>query len=69
MHVNYRKVSRSNGYFTGDSLRYLEGRSLDGYILNKKHVSLMKSKGKDRPYSKDKFFYDLEGYQFCMSSR
>jgi len=33
------KVSGDNGYFTGENLRYLEERSLDGYIPNKKQAS------------------------------
>ena len=33
------KVSSDNGYFTGENLRYLEERSLDGYIPNKKQAS------------------------------
>ncbi len=52
------KVSSDNGYFNGKNLRYLEGREFDGYIPNKKQASLMKGKGKDKPYSKDKFLYD-----------
>jgi transposase len=55
------KVSADNGYFTGDNLRYLEEKKLDGYIPDGNLATKMKgNKRNDSLYSKDKFEYDGE---------
>lgn len=55
------KVSADNGYFTGDNLRYLEEKKLDGYIPDGNLATEMKgNKRNDSLYSKDKFGYDEE---------
>lgn len=52
-------IPADNGYFSGENLRYLEKKNLDGYIPNKKQASKFKGeKCKNKPYSKDKFAYD-----------
>jgi len=59
------KVSSDNGYFSGENLRYLEQKGLDGYIPDSKQAQEQKGKKvEDRPYSKDKFAYDEEKDQF-----
>ena len=53
------KVSADNGYFTGDNLRYLEEKELDGYIPDANLATEMNGKKRnDSLYSKDKFGYD-----------
>ncbi|MBW6470925.1 MAG: transposase, partial [Methanosarcinaceae archaeon] len=55
------KVSADNGYFTGDNLRYLEEKKLDGYIPDNNLATEMKgNKRNNNLYSKDKFGYDEE---------
>lgn len=51
-------IPADNGYYGGENLHYLEEKGSDGYIPHKKQSSQMKGKGKDNPYSKDKFSYD-----------
>jgi len=59
------QITADNGYFSGESLRYLEKKGLDGYIPNKKQASKHKrKKSEDKPYSKDKFTYDLVTDEF-----
>jgi transposase len=59
------KMSSDNGYFSGENLRYLEQKGLDGYIPDSKQAQEQKGKKvEDRPYSKDKFAYDEEKDQF-----
>jgi transposase len=59
------KMSSDNGYFSGENLRYLEQKGLDGYIPDSKQAQKQKGKKvEDRPYSKDKFAYDEEKDQF-----
>jgi len=59
------KMSSDNGYFSGENLRYLEQKGLDGYIPDSKQAQEQKGKKvEDRPYSKDKFAYDEENDQF-----
>jgi len=59
------KASMDNGYYGGPNLRYLEEKGLDGYIPDSKQAQKMKGKKvKDGTYSKDKFEYDEEKYQF-----
>jgi transposase len=59
------KVSSDNGYFSGENLRYLEQKGLDGYIPDSKQAQEQKGKKvEDRPYAKDKFAYDEERDQF-----
>ena len=53
------KLGFDNGYFSGANLRYLEEKSLDGYIPDGKQAGEMKgNKPKMSPFSKDSFDYD-----------
>jgi len=59
------KVSSDNGYFSGENLRYLEQRGLNGYIPDSKQAQEQKRKKVEGgPYAKDKFAYDVEKDQF-----
>lgn len=64
-------IPADNGYFSGENLRYLEEKGLDGYIPNKKQASKLKSKkSENKPYSKDKFTYDpLKDEFICPESK
>jgi len=58
------KVSSDNGYFSGENLRYLEQKGLDGYFPDSKQAQEQKGKKVEDPYSKDKFAYEGEKDQF-----
>jgi len=58
-------IPADNGYFSGENLRFLEEKGLNGHIPNKKQAGKFKGKKcEDKPYSKDKFPYDPVKDQF-----
>jgi len=59
------KISSDNGYFSGENLKYLERKGLDGYIPNQKQAGEIKTgKKKNKKYIKDKFTYNTEEDNF-----
>jgi len=59
------KMSWDNGYYTGQNLRYLEEKHVDGYIPDCKQAQKMKGKTmEDDQYAKENFTYDEENDWF-----